>query len=287
MFINYKSGVIILVYVDNLLIFSSKKSLINEVKKQLEKKYKMKDLGDIDHILGMRVQQDKMLGTVTLDQSVYIKNFFYNYGIEDCHPVTTQVDGYEFLTASTAAEPRTNQFEYQKRIGSLMYAMTSTRPDIAFAVSKLSQFSHDPCVRHRVALDRVLKYLHGTLNLGLVFSKGLGQVNPIGFADTAYADSFDTRKSTHGMTMLLGNSACIWTSTKQRTISTSTTEAEYIAQCQASKQLIWASWWLQQLGFKERGPVELRCNNQGAIALMKNLENHFQTKHIDVQYHYV
>ena len=64
-----------------------------------------------------------MLGTVTLDQSVYIKNFFYHYGIENRHPVTTPVDGYEFLTAPTAAEPRTNQLEYQKKIGSLMYTM--------------------------------------------------------------------------------------------------------------------------------------------------------------------
>lgn len=97
------------------------------------------------------------------------------------HPVSTPVDGYESLTAATASEPRTDQLEYQKRIGSLMYAMTSTRPDIAFAVAKLSQFSHDPCVRHRVALDRVMKYLRGTLKLGLVFSSSDG-VNPIGYA---------------------------------------------------------------------------------------------------------
>lgn len=89
------------------------------------------------------------------------------------------------------------------------------------------------------------------------------------------------------MTLLLENSACIWTSTKQRTISTSTAEAEYVAQCQASKQLIWAGRLLQQLGFRDGGPIELRCDNQGAIALIKNPENHSRTKHIDVQYHYV
>ena len=92
---------------------------------------------------------------------------------------------------------------------------------------------------------------------------------PIGYADAAYADSSENRKSTHGMTLL---PACIWTSKKQRTVSTSTTEAEYVSQCQASKQLVWAGRWLQQLGIRERGAIELRCDNQGAIALVRNPE---------------
>lgn len=288
-FINPQTGVIISVHVDDLLIFSSKISHINAVKKQLKQEYKMKDLGEVDHILGMRVRQNRQARTLTLDQTVYITNFFRKYGMENSRPVSTPIDSYEALTAAMPGEPRTDQLEYQKRIGHLMYAMVQTHFDLTFAVGKLSQFCHDPSVRHRVALDRVLRYLNGTANLGIIFS-GVREkyiLNPFGYADAAYADNSEDRKSTHGMALLLAGSACIWTSTKQRTTSTSTTEAEYVAQCQASKQLVWASRWLQQLGFRESGPIELRYDNQGAIALIKNPENHSRTKHIDVQYHYV
>ena len=286
-FINLQAGVIISVYVDDLLIFAAKISRINAVKAQLKREYKMKDLGEVDHILGMRVRRNRKSRNLTLDQSVYINNFISKYGMENAHPVSTPIDGYAALTAATPTEPRTDQLEYQKRIGSLMYAMTSTRPDIAFAIGKLSQFSHDPGVKHRVALDRVIRYLKGTASLGLVYGPSPKGNTPIGYADAAYADSSENRKSTHGMTLLLANSACIWTSKKQRTVSTSTTEAEYVSQCQASKQLVWAGRWLQQLGIRERGAIELRCDNQGAIALVRNPENHSRTKHIDVQYHYI
>ena len=288
-FINSQSGVIISVYVDDLLIFSSKISCINAVKKQLKQEYKVRDLGEVDQILGVRVQRNRQTRTLTLDQAVYIENFLSKCGMENSRSVSTPIDGYEALTAAIPGEPRTDQLEYQKRIGYLMYAMTHTRLDITFAVAKLSQFCHDPSVRHRVALDRVLRYLNWTTKLGIIFSGAEGKYipDPLGYADAAYADSSDDRKSTHGMALLLTGSACIWTSTKQRTVSTSTTEAEYVAQCQASKQLVWASRWLQQLGFREGGPIELRCDNQGAIALVKNPENHSRTKHIDVQYHYI
>ena len=288
-FINSQTGAIISVYVDDLLIFSPKISCINAVKKQLKQEYKIRDLGEVDHILGVRVRRNRRARTLTMDQTVYIMNFLHEYGIDNSRSVTTPIDGYEALTPALPGEPRTDQLEYQKRVGHLMYAMTQTRFDLAFAVGKLSQYCHDPSMRHRVALDRVLRYLNWTTKLGIIFNRSEESYtpNPFGYADAAYANNLDNRKSTHGMVLLLTGSACIWTSTKQRTVSTSTTEAEYIAQCQASKQLVWAGRWLQQLGFRESGPIELLCDNQGAIALIKNPENHSRTKHIDVQYHYV
>lgn len=119
----------------------------------------MKDLGNVDHILGVTIQKNKASGIVILDQSIYIRKFLKDYKIENSHPVSTLVDKYEFLTIATNTKPRIDQFEYQKMIESLMYAMTSTRLDIAFAISKISQFSHDLYVRHRVSLDRIMRYL--------------------------------------------------------------------------------------------------------------------------------
>lgn len=114
------------------------------------------------------------------------------------------------------------------------YGMTSTRPNIAFTIGKLSQFSHNLWVKHQVALDQVIQYLCGGLKLDLVFNNSEG-INPIRFADTTYADSSENRKLTHGMTLLIENSTCIWISIKQSSISSLTTKAKYVAQCQALK----------------------------------------------------
>lgn len=195
-FRNPQTSVMIALYVDDLLIFSKKKESITEVKKLLRKEFSMKDLGPVDYILGMRVIRDREQRTLTLDQSLYINKFFSEYGMENSHPLATPVDGYDALTEACPSDERTDQLAYQQRIGSLMYAMTTTRPDIAFAVGKLSQFSHDPCVKHRVALDRVLRYLRGTSDLGLALDnrddhdpkdKRDGH-DPTGYGDAAYAN---------------------------------------------------------------------------------------------------
>lgn len=88
------------------------------------------------------------------------------------------------------------------------------------------------------------------------------------------------------MVLLLCNSSCVWSSTKQRTVATSSTEAEYISQCYAAKQMIWARRWLQELGFRDGRAIELKGDNQGCLANIRNPENHLRTKHIDVQYHF-
>lgn len=166
-FINHETQVIIALYVDDLLIFAKDLSRINVVKSFLDKEYKMKHLGSAKFILGIRIRQEE--NRIILDQTNYIMNFLRDYQMNEAYPLSVPVEGYKALLPSQPNEARTNQLEYQQQIGSLMYAMVATRPDLASAVGKLSQFSHDPCVRHRVALDRVLRYLRGTLNHALVY----------------------------------------------------------------------------------------------------------------------
>lgn len=150
---NHTTHTIIGLYVDDLLILSKSKSGIEGVKQLLHKEYKMKDLGPAQYILGIQIRRDLENKQIILDQSNYIQNFFCKYQMENANPVLTPIDGNEALTLATSIEPRTDQLEYQRRIGSLMYAMTCTRPDLAYAVGKLSQFTHDPALRHRTALD--------------------------------------------------------------------------------------------------------------------------------------
>lgn len=114
-----------------------------------------------------------------------------------------------------------------------MYAIIATRPDIAFVVGKFRQFSHNPTVRHYMWLDKILCYLKEIVNLGLFYdySSTTLTIKPIGFIDSAYVDDSFDRHFTHSMTMNLGQATCIWSNTKQRTISISTTEAKYVALC--------------------------------------------------------
>ena len=286
-FINRATHVIIALYVDDLLIFSKSISAINTVKAQLFKEYKIKDNGKASFILGIRIRRDAK-HRLAIDQSTYLRKILQDYGMEDSYPVSTPIDGYHALTPSGPSDERTDQTAYQRRIGSLMYAMVATRPDIAFAVCKLSQFCQDPCVRHRTAVDRVFRYLKGTIDLCLVYDY-TKEGHPISYADAAYGDDPVDRKSTFGHTLLIGNASVTWASKKQRTIASSTTEAEYIAMCQASKNLVWATRWIKELKFDHicNLPIKLLGDNQGTLDLIKNPEHHSRTKHIDVQYHYI
>lgn len=248
----------------------------------------MKDLGPAQYILGIRIRREGK--RIILDQSNYIRNFLCDYKMENANPVLTPMDGNEALTPSSADDPRTKQLEYQKTIGSLMYAMVCTRPDLAYAVGKLSQFTHDPAVRHRTALDRVLKYLKGTADLALTYDHSSSNSGPMSFADAACGDDTNDRKSTYGHTMLLGYGAVIWASKKQRSVVTSTMEAEYSSMCQAGKHIVWVTRWMNELGFGKHmnlPGIVLNGDNQVTLDLIKNPEHHSRSKHIDIQLHYL
>ena len=124
----------------------------------------------------------------------------------------------------------------KKRIGSFMYAMVGTRPDIAFAVCKLSQYCQDPSLRHRIAFDRVLRYLKGTIDLALVYDHSQAR-HPVCYAHAAYGDDVVNRKSTYGHTLLIGNASVTWASKKQRTTASSTTEVNMLLYARQAKTL--------------------------------------------------
>ena len=286
-FFNKFEQTVFALYVDDLLIFSQSTENISKMKKQLFEKFRMKDMGKASFILGIRIRRDKAKGLLAIDQTAYIKKFLQEYDMGDAHPVATPIDGYSSLTPSDATEPRTNQREYQKRIGSLMYAMVATRPDIAYAVGKLSQYCQDSAAKHRAALDRIFRYLKKTTDLALLYDNSVG---PISYADASYGDDVSDRKSTYGNTLLIENAAVTWASKKQRTVASSIVEAEYVFMCQTGKNIVWATRWINELRLREmlnNSPIQLLGDNQGAISLIKNSEHHSRIKHIDVQYHYV
>ena len=200
---------------------------------------------------------------------------------------------------STPLDPNTNLFAYEisddirtemrtrpysKLIGSLMYAATDTRPDISFAVSTLARFMSDPHSVHWDTAKHVLCYLKGTKNLRLTF--GLNKNGLIGYTDADWASQAH-RHSISGSVFLVSGGAISWSSRKQPIIALSTTEAEYIAASDASRELLWLCALTSELNFSSDSPTTLFCDNQSAIKVAKNGLLHACTKHIDICYHFI
>src|SRR5437667_7876310 len=172
-------------------------------------------------------------------------------------------------------------------VGSLMYAMLCTRPDLAYAIQQLSQFNSNPTNAHFQAAKRVFRYLQGTQMTSLVYSKHTDDIKCVqAYCDADYAADGD-RKSISGSLFTLAGSPISWQAKKQTTVAQSTVESEYAAMAHTAKEMIWLQYLLQDLGMSKYEPKVLFCDNQGAISLAKNPTHHAKTKHVDVQLHFI
>ena len=158
---------------------------------------------------------------------------------------------------------------YASAVGSLMYAMLCTRPDICYAVGMVSRFQSNPGLDHWIAVKHILKYLRRTRNYMLVYSGG--DLNPVGYTDSDFQLDRDSRKSTSGSVFTLGGGAIVWRSIKQSSIADSTMEAEYIAACEAAKEAVWLRKFFTDLEVipDMDKPLVLYCDNSGAVVNSK------------------
>lgn len=168
-----------------------------------------------------------------------------------------------------------------------MYLSIGTRPDISHAVNSLSQFIKAPSNEHWIAAKRILKYLKSTINLGIKYNGTNDNVNHlIAYSDADYASCSDTRKSISGVVLILNDGPVMWSSRKQGVVATSTTDAEYIAAHDASKEIVWFRQLLKDIGIEQEGPTTLLCDNAAAQKLIQNPTFHRRSKHIDIKFHY-
>lgn len=161
---------------------------------------------------------------------------------------------------------------YKEAIRSLIYLTTCSRPDIAYAVGQAARFFQNPGKAHWAAVKRILSYLSGTRHYGLLFS-GTGRAKFVGYSDADYAGCIDSRRSTSGFIFLHLGCAVNWGSRRQQCTALSTTEAEYIAASNASKEAVWLRRLLIQIDSLPSGPVRLMCDNESAIRLVHNPTN--------------
>ena len=285
----HKAGTYIAVFVDDLLIVGPSKPEITNIKEKLKHRFHMTDLGPCCYYLGMEITRDRQNRTIYLSQQGYIEKVLKDFNMWESSPNATPMETSAKLEQSDQQYHATigDVFWYQSAVGSLMYAMLGTRPDIAFAVSVVSRYASNPSERHKTAVKRIFRYLRGTTNLRLTFKGDL--VYLTGYTDADWAGDRDTRRSTSGYVFNIGSGAISWSSNRQSTVALSTCEAEYIGQTQAAKEAIWLKTLLDQLNPEDSSPVAtiIYGDNQGAIALAKNPQFHARTKHIDIQHHFI
>ena len=207
--------------------------------------------------------------------------------VENLRPQRQPLEqGRKFQLLSDDEKPIDVQ-AYQMIIGCLTYATTATRPDLAAAVGILSKFMSKPGKDHWTGIKRILRYIQGTLNYGLVFSADDKSHTLVGFSDADWAGDLDTRRSTSGYVFQIQGNSVSWCSKRQATVSKSSTEAEYTALSGACQEAVWMRRLLADIGFEQRGPSTIFEDNKGAIELAKNPKFHNRTKHIDVSFHFI
>lgn len=255
-------GVIICLYVDDMLIFGTDIEVIELTKKFLSSSFDMKDMGEADVILGIRIKRCN--GGLVLTQSHYIEKVLRKFNHFDSKPVSTPFDPNLKLYPNNGRA--VNQLEYSRVIGCLMYAMSSTRPDIAFAVGKLSRYTSNPGQLHWNAISRILKYLKGTINCGIWYS-GYPTVLE-GYTDASWIAYHEDHKSTTGWIFSLGGGAISWGSKKQTCISDSTMAAEFIALASCSKEAEWLRNLLIEIPIwpKPMPPISIHCDSQATLS---------------------
>ena len=269
-------------YVDDIIIATDSMSDLEEIKQSLSSKFQMKDMGGIRKFLNIEIEYNMKFGYMILSQKEAIGKLIQKFKMENCSSVQTPIVNSKELYQSSPDVLQEN-IPYRQLIGSLMFIMLASRPDICFSVTLLSRFLENPTPIHWKAAKRLIRYLKGTMDIGLVYrSSNIGSLTI--YTDSDWANSID-RKSISGMTIYHDGNLVSWSSRKQRCITLSTCESELVALCDGLKERIWLQKLLLELGLKYT--VTLCCDNQSTIRVSEQIGGHARSKHIDIKYLFI
>lgn len=244
-------------------------------------------MGEMQKFLGLKIVRDRENGVLTINQEHYLEQVLRKYGMQECKPISTPSEP----KISLKQAQNDNKFDkpYRELLGSLMYGMLGSRPDLCFSLSRLSCFQNNPTEEAWKHLKRVLRYIRGSINLKLTY-KTSEYCDAVlnGYVDADWANDPIERKSVTGYVFKVFNSTVSWVSRKQPTVTLSTTEAEYVALATCACEGIWLQNLLEEMGVSiPNNAVLIHEDNQGCIFLCQNPGDFKRSKHIDVKYHFV
>ncbi|GJT42610.1 putative ribonuclease H-like domain-containing protein [Tanacetum coccineum] len=283
LFIRRDKGDILLVqvYVDDIIFGSTKKSLCTEFEKMMHKKFQMSSMGELTFFLGLQVKQKE--DGIFISQDKYVTEILKKFGFTDVKTASTPMETQKPLLKDEDGE-EVDVHLYRSMIGSLMY-LTSSRPDIMFAVCACARYQVNPKVSHLHAVKRIFRYLKGQPKLGLWYLKD-SPFDLVAYTDSDYAGASLDRKSTTGGCQFLRCRLISWQCKKQTVVANSTTKAEYVAASSCCGQVLWIQNQLLDYGYNFMH-TKIYIDNESTICIVKNLVFHSKTKHIKIRHHFI
>ncbi|GAU37763.1 hypothetical protein TSUD_102800 [Trifolium subterraneum] len=256
-------------------LHKSNKNEIEKIKAQMSEEFDMTDLGKFQYFLGLEFSNTNK--GLIVHQKKYVTDVLKRFNMMDCNPANTPMEISLKLSNDEEGES-VDATLYKQMVGCLLYVCNS-RPDISHSVGIVSRFMHKPKVTHMQAVKRIIRYLHGTIDYGILFPKPTGHKgNLIGFCDSDWCGDQVERKSTMGYVFKLFDSPISWSSKKQTVVALSTCEAEYISACYVTCQGVWLLSLLKEMKMYQQDEFELMVDNNSAISLAKNPIAHGRSK---------
>lgn len=241
--------VILAIYVDDLLVIGAMPSCVKSVQQQLSSVFSITDQGNVSHIIGMNVEYDREAHTLSIDQGGYIEGALEKFGMDGAWTVRPPaVEGINTMgpwLSGTASAEETRY--YASLVGSLLWIAQGTHPNIAFAVGRCTRFVANPSDEHLHTAKRILRYLKGTIDVRLNAKRTSNGQTLTGWADSDWAGSRDSQRSTSGYVFVVNGLICSWSLRLQPTVGNSSVEAEYIALAAAARKMLWTSMFLGEL----------------------------------------
>ena len=276
-----KDVIMLLLYVDDMVLTGNNKTLLQHLLDSLKKQFRMKDMGPLSYFLG--IQAHFTPTGLFLNQEKYGTDLLQAAGMLDCSPMPTPLP-LQLDRVPHQDEVFSNPTYFRSLAGKLQY-LTLTRPDIQFAVNLVCQKMHEPTVSDFHLLKRILRYLKGSIQMGLYLeSDSDSQLRA--YCDSDWAGCQDTRRSTGGFCTFLGSNLISWSAKRQDSVARSSTEAEYRTLSDTAAELEWISGMLKTLGINQRIVAEVYCDNLSAVHLTANPVLHRKSKHFATHYHF-
>lgn len=289
LFIKNKNNkkVLVALYVDDGLVASNDPQLKQEFMNSLANEFKITSK-PATYFLGLEINKNED-GSLKISQPAYTRRLLKRFKMSDCKPVSTPIiKGGKTQESGKAVsrEDSTKVFPYREVVGALMYLMTGTRPDIAFAVGKVSRTLENPTHLDIIRVKRILRYLKGTIEVGIEYKVSEAQNVLECYSDADHAGDEKTGRSTTGVVCIFGGGVITWLSQKQTSVAISSTEAEVVAASEACREIVWLKRLLKEMTSLKTEPV-LYIDNEAATRLAQNPENHRRTKHVQTRHFFI
>lgn len=276
---------LIALYVDDGIVAATDKDELTAFAEKLKSEFKVVRLvtKPATYFLDMEINQQSD-GSIKISQAACTRKVLDQFGMTECRPCVTPIISSEKAEADDDKKPVT--FPYRSAVGALMYLMTGTRPDIAFAVSVASRNLENPTQSDVTQVKRILRYLRGTADAGIVYKPQHKKNTLLCYSDADHAGDKSTGRSTTGVVCIYAGGAISWLSQRQTSVAISTTEAEVVAASEAAREILWVKRLLSDI-VKFSDKPQLQVDNEAALKLAQNPELHRRTKHIRTRHFFV